>query len=132
MKNVLYTNPKMEVRRSNKHGYGMFSTADIKKGEILEECHYTEVPMYARVPNIYTYYWPKDINDDRPRKPYRFRAFVFGFASLYNTAKNIEDKMVSYYTDEVNNLFIFQAVKDIKKDQEILSWYKAINSKTTK
>ena len=40
--------------------------------------------------------------------------------------------MVSYYTDEVNNLFIFQAVKDIKKDQEILSWYKAINSKTTK
>jgi len=31
--------------------------------------------------------------------------------------------MVNYYTSEEDNIFIFESVKNIKKDQEILSWY---------
>ncbi len=46
MKDKLYHNPKLEVRKSSTHGYGVFAKEDIKKGELLEECHYRAVEGY--------------------------------------------------------------------------------------
>jgi len=123
MKNILYRN-EIEIRKSPLHGYGVFAKEDIMSGEILEECHYTKLSLkdLNNFDSSYTYWWDEN-KDDKPRKPHDFRAFVFGYASIYNSVDNIKDKMVKYYTDKKNNLFIFEAVKDIKKDQEILSWY---------
>ena len=50
---------------------------------------------------------------------------VFGYAPLYNSANKLEDaniwwrlkKHISY------KLFVFKAIKDIKKDEELLQWY---------
>ena len=46
MKDKLYHNPKLEVRKSSIEGYGVFAKEDIKKGELLEECHYCTVEGY--------------------------------------------------------------------------------------
>ena len=46
MKDKLYHNPKLEVRKSPLQGYGVFAKEDIKKGELLEECHYRVVEGY--------------------------------------------------------------------------------------
>ena len=40
----MIVNPKIEVRKSSIHGYGVFANADIEIGEILEECHFISVP----------------------------------------------------------------------------------------
>ena len=124
MKSILYRN-EIEVRKSTIHGYGVFAKKDIMTGEILEECHYTKLSLkdVDSIDSVYYYYWPKSKGDDRPKPPHSFRAFLFGYASLYNSAEKIEDRMVNYYTSEKDNIFIFKSVKDIKKDQEILSWY---------
>ncbi len=46
MKDKLYHNSKLEVRKSLIHGYGVFAKEDIKEGELLEECHYCELEEY--------------------------------------------------------------------------------------
>ena len=49
MKDKLYHNSKLEVRKSSLQGYGVFAKEDIKKGELLEECHYFEVEGYIDI-----------------------------------------------------------------------------------
>ena len=39
MKTVLYKNKSIEPRKSDVHGWGIFTKEKISKGEILEECH---------------------------------------------------------------------------------------------
>ena len=39
MKTVLYKNKSIEPRKSDVHGWGVFTKEKISKGEILEECH---------------------------------------------------------------------------------------------
>jgi hypothetical protein len=53
MKDKLYHNSKLEVRKSLIHGYGVFAKEDIKEGELLEECHYYEVGGYFENYNYY-------------------------------------------------------------------------------
>jgi len=60
-------------------------------------------------------------------QPKEQHCVVFGYASLYNSANEFEDvnvwwkfkKHISY------KLFVFTAIKDIKKDEELLHWYPA-------
>jgi SET domain-containing protein len=40
MKNKLFRSEKFFVGASDTHGYGVFCTEDIKKGELIEECYY--------------------------------------------------------------------------------------------
>ena len=49
MKKKLYKNNKIEVKSSKIQGYGVFAKKDIKKDEILEECHYIEVDNTHKV-----------------------------------------------------------------------------------
>ena len=48
----LYKNNKLEVRESPIHGYGVFAKEDIKKGELLEECHYIRLMKHTSDINI--------------------------------------------------------------------------------
>ena len=36
----LYKSPKLIVKKSNVHGFGVFTTDNIIAGELLEECHF--------------------------------------------------------------------------------------------
>ena len=42
---VLYHNPKIEIRKSPIHGWGIFAKEFIKKDEILEEIPFLIIPQ---------------------------------------------------------------------------------------
>ena len=118
---VLFKNPKIEVRKSPLHGFGVFANADIKKGEILEECSY--VRLYGMEENVvdvslesYYYGWPKNPNS-------KYTTIVFGYGSIYNCAKSEKKRLVDYNCDEEKDVYVFKAIKNIKANTEILSYY---------
>ena len=40
MKDKLYLSPKLYVGKSSTHGYGVFTSEDLKKSEIVEQAYY--------------------------------------------------------------------------------------------
>lgn len=108
---------KIEVRNSNIHGKGVFAKQFIKKGEILEECHYIKLQEkdYDKVDNElkkYIFAWPIHTNESM--------ALVLGYGSIYNHSK---DNNATWKTDLDKNCFIFYSTKDIDIDEEIFIDY---------
>jgi len=125
MKDKLYHNSKLEVRKSPIHGYGVFAKEDIKDGELLEECHYYEVGGYFEDDNFQKrmfFYFDGELPNGQPRERH---CIVFGYAPLYNSATEFEDRNVYWrFKKHISyKLFVFTAIKDIKKDEELLLWY---------
>jgi hypothetical protein len=125
MKDKLYHNPKLEVRKSSIHGYGVFAKEDIKGGELLEECHYCELEAYVDDDNFHRYlYSPFD--GELPNGQRRgSHCVVFGYAPLYNSANELENVNVRWkFKKHISyKLFVLLAIKNIKKDEELLQGY---------
>ena len=125
MKDKLYHNPKLEVRKSSTHGYGVFAKEDIKKGELLEECHYRAVEGYFEDDNLYRYIYAF-LDGELPNGQKReHHCIVFGYAPLYNSSNEFEGVNVRWkFKKHISyKLFVFTAIKDIKKDEELLLGY---------
>jgi SET domain-containing protein len=125
MKDKLYHNSKLEVRKSPIHGYGVFAKEDIKKGELLEECHYCEVGGYFEDDNFQKrvfFYFDGELPNGQKREHH---CIVFGYAPLYNSATEFEDRNVYWkFKKHISyKLFVLSAIKDIKKDEELLQGY---------
>ena len=139
MKDILFINPKIEVRKSTIHGYGVFANDFIKKDELLEECHWVRIPKY--VPDVncmskedsnfiveYQFSWPK-FSDKRAKHFLTtdawVGAFALGFGQLYNSIDHYSGNIdnANWTTNLETNLFEFWAVIDIHKDEEILINY---------
>ena len=125
MKDKLYHNPKLEVRKSSIHGYGVFAKEDIKEGELLEECHYYEVGGYFEDDNFQKrmfFYFDGELPNGQPRER---RCIVFGYTPLYNSVNKLNDRNVWWkFKKHISyKLFVFTAIKDIKKDEELLLGY---------
>ena len=125
MKERLFLN-KIEVKKSKLSGYGLFAKKNIKVGEIIEECCYAtiEPPINGTI-SMYHYSWPKEEDQSHADEAMDFsrRTIVFGFASMYNSSKTEAERNVDWYTDTVNDIYIFKAVKDIKKGEELCIYY---------
>ena len=120
MKDILYRNTKVELRKSNLHGYGVFANNNIKEGEIIEECYFINLDKKIDELDQYKFNWPR-----YPKNPINL-AMPFGYACIYNTAskeKKEQEQNADWITDEENELFIFKAVKNIQKDKELLIYY---------
>ena len=116
MKNVLIFSNKIEVRKSPIQGWGVFAKENINKGEILEECPFLTIPVsVGEASSIFI-----DYRFNYPRINHRHQVIVFGFASLYNHS---DSPNAAWETNEENKLFLFFAVRDIEKDEEILVYY---------
>ena len=88
MSKLIY-NPKLEVKKSSIHGYGVFASDDIKQGEILEECHFMSIPYdhnivnnLPEIKNILNF--PFLFPIDNPTE----LAWPFGNGCIYNSSKN--------------------------------------------
>lgn len=120
IKNTLIFNNKIEIRRSPIHGWGIFAKDDIKSGEILEESLFLILPI-AKGESSYLLL---DYRFNYPRMNSEHQVVVFGFSSFYNHSNTPNAK---WETDEENQLFIFEAIKDINKDEEILVYYGGVD-----
>lgn len=122
MKDVLYLNPKIEVRRSPVHGWGVFAKDNIKNGEILEEIPFLTIPMnHTESSSLfidYRFNYPSGVY------PWDEQTIPFGYACIYNHS---DTSNAIWYTDNENRLFIFVTTKDINKDDEIFTYYGSEN-----
>jgi hypothetical protein len=117
--NEILIQHKTEVQKSSVHGLGVFAKEDIKQGEVIEECHFMSLspPMYNRIkrwPIIrYVFHYPKGLEGEE-------LAWPFGNGCIYNSSSNPN---ADWNTDINNRLFVFIAIKDIKKGEEIYTNY---------
>ena len=113
----LFYNHKIEVRMSSIDGYGVFAKEDIKKGEILEECHLIDVNL-PRHPYVFMY--PKGGNNLGGRhNGESIIVLPSGNGFIYNTSEDYIGANATWIT--IYGLMTFVSIKDIKKDEEILT-----------
>jgi len=107
------------VKKSDIHGWGVFTNLNIKKGEIVEECviPYDLIPINSNILSKYRYVWPS-------RENYDHWCIALGFGSIYNHSKEKEN--ISWDINEKKRIMVFTAIKNIKKGEELLFNYKSI------
>jgi uncharacterized protein len=112
-KTELYKSPKIELKRSSKHGWGVFANAPIQQHEILEES-----PIII-------------VEPDELSNPYNLQRYFaalkdgavsigLGYAALYNHSP---DANVAWYIDGVNYIQVYYALRDIEAGEELCSNY---------
>ncbi len=100
-------------------GRGVFATAPIKKGEIIEIAPILTLEFSDFIDTKWNllfeyYFWMDD-----------YVALALGYGSLYNHSK---DPNAKYELDRKNKTITFTAIKDIGKDEEIVFNYKGSSS----
>jgi len=116
MKNNLYFNNKIEMRRSSIHRWGIFAKEKILSGEILEEEPFLIIPMSPTESSSLFI----DYRFNFPKQNSKYQVITFGFGCIYNHSNSPNAK---WETDEENSIFIFSTIRDIEKDEEILTYY---------
>jgi SET domain-containing protein len=112
----LYKSPKIVVKSSNVHGFGVFTKENLKEGELLEECHlykfnttdFTQIDL-GITPIVQQY--PARI----PTNPW---VIVLGYGSIFNHS----DTPNTFRKGE-NNLYKFFAKADIAAGSELFINY---------
>ena len=107
MKAKLFQN-KLSVKKSSKHGYGVFAEKTIKKGELIEECYIILSKGGDDV--LQDYYF--DANG-------KYALFT-GFGSIYNHS---DDPNADYTINKKNKLATLKADRTIRKGEEIFVSY---------
>ena len=119
-KDKLIFSNKIEIRKSPIHGWGVFAKENISSGEILEESYFLIIPMnYNESSSIFI-----DYRFNYPRSNSKYQVIPFGFCCVYNHS---DSPNAMWETDEDNEIFTFFSIKDIKKDEEILTYYGGSN-----
>ena len=120
MKDRLFFNPKIELRKSPIHGWGVFAKENIDANEILEEVPYLTLPINKGEMSSLLI----DYRFNFPTGNWRLQVIPVGFACFYNHSN---DANVGWYTDEENDLFVFKTNRVINSDEEILTYYGDVN-----
>ena len=113
MKTRLRHSRKIEVRRSQLHGWGVFARQEIASGETLEEVPFVALGMESTALETVRYYWPRE-------EPWESMAIPAGFAMLYHHS---DPSNADWETLDEERLFRFFAIRDIEKGEEILIDY---------
>jgi len=108
---------KVEVRTSPIHGYGVFAKEDIYKDEIIEECYLLTIPFKLGEFNSFLINYKFNYPSSGDVKEY---VIPLGFGSIYNHSNS---NNAYWRTNEKNKTFEFIASRDIKKDEEICTFY---------
>lgn len=119
---------KIYVKKSKIHGFGVFASKKIRKGELLEECYFL-VSRRGGDKALEDYYF------DAKGK----YATFLGYGPIYNHS---EDPNADYNMNMKRRVAVFKADRTIQKDEEITisygdKWFKsrgwtAKTSKTSK
>lgn len=148
-KNNLHFSSKIEVRRSQIEGWGVFAKEDIEKGEILEESPFIILPSHTLISkNLFDilrannflnikekyetnliknlgfkdaddYYFKWAPKHQPDGENLIYTVLPLGFGPIYNTSNSTNN---AEWKIE-NNYFVFSASKKIKKDDEICTFY---------
>jgi SET domain-containing protein len=108
---------KIYLKDSPLHNLGVFSSKEIKKGEIIDVCPFLPFPQKSNqsipVFSNYTFCFPRSEN-------WHTHALVMGYGSYYNHS---DTPSVEWDTNEDDRTFIFFALRDIKENEELFINY---------
>jgi len=136
-KGKVLVHKNIEVRKSDIQGYGVFATNFIKKDELLEQCHWIQIPtnpctvcqtklgkgdISLQFQLVYSFSFPRRY-DYNYQKTEWAGALPLGFGCIYNSRDYTNEQNADWRTDLKTNLFEFFTIKDIQKDEEILTDY---------
>ena len=104
------------VKRSQLHGWGVFTNKEIKKGDTVEECvvPYDILSLHSNALKNYRFIWPS-------RERYTGACLPLGFGSIYNHSK--DDPNIDWDIDEKERVVTFTALRDIAASEELLFDY---------
>jgi len=113
IKQNLYKNPALEIRKSPVNGWGVFTRRDIKKDTVLEESPIIFVPSekLSGVDECLTYCYNYD--DETLMIP-------FGYAPMYNHSSTPNADWIGDYVNMTMNHY---AIEDIPAGSEIFISY---------
>lgn len=113
LKQSLYRNPGIEIKRSDKDGWGVFARRNIKKYSLLEEnpIIVVDAEKMRQISEVLTYSY--GLSDTQ-------NMIGFGFASLYNHSFNPN---AEWKKDYLNMTIEHFAIEDIRAGEEILINY---------
>jgi len=114
---------KIQVRKSELNGYGVFAVRNLQKDEILEQSPFIISGIRTKdlvQTNLRKFLWPLPCNCEECK--YRGRPFTVssGFVQLYNHST---EPNVKIQFDTKSRIVTITTVKDIKKDEELLINY---------
>jgi hypothetical protein len=115
--------PKVEVRKSPVHGYGVFAKDTIEENELIEECRLLKLGYranYNHDPVLKDYVWAGK-NDGEQTKLHGLTQYMsLGFGSLYNHADQPNTTQILNFDTEIMTI---KAKQTILKDEEIFISY---------
>ncbi|GEL70696.1 MULTISPECIES: SET domain-containing protein-lysine N-methyltransferase [Myxococcus] len=117
---ALYIHPGVKVRPCE-WGYGVFTDAFIKAGDLIEECHYLKLPRaLSQNPQLQDYVfllqWAKH---EVPREG-EWVALVLGYGMIYNHAR---EPNTSYHREATRDVFCYHALRDIHPGEQLCISY---------
>ena len=116
MKDRLFFNNKIELRKSSVHGWGVFAKEDINVNEILEEVPFLILPINkGDSTSLFI-----DYRFNFPCGDWKYQVLPAGFSCYYNHSNTAN---AGWYSDEENNIFVFTTNRFIAKDSEIFIYY---------
>ena len=114
-------NSKIFLDKSPVHGWGVFAKEDIMEGEVFEECPVLTLPIEkGEVTSLlidYRFNWPQG-------GEWEEQVFPLGYGGLYNHSENANAYWISNLE---NKTFQFISHREIKKGEEIFTWYGDVN-----
>lgn len=114
----LFFNNKIQIRKSAVHGWGVFAKEKIYADETLEESPFIILPIEkGELSSLLI-----DYRFNYPCGDWKHQVIPGGFTCYYNHSNNPN---ATWYTND--NIFVFKAIKDIEKDQEIFTYYGDVN-----
>ena len=129
LKQKLFQHPGLEIRKSDIHGYGVFTKEFIYKGDLIEECvvpyqtiepgyEYLDGRLFRRNINVleaYRFIGPKDDHNQ-----VRFWMVATGNAMVYN---HKEKPNVVWNHNIKHRVISFNALRDIQPGEELCMDY---------
>jgi SET domain-containing protein len=121
-----YSTDHLEIKSDIIKGMGVFAKKDINKGEIVEYCH------------SMIYDWREKYISDRAIIEYAYRHWCdckecrthgglkitpFGFGSIYNSSETKDTANIMHWIFANHRLIAYEAIKEIKKGEELVSWF---------
>jgi hypothetical protein len=95
-------------------GRGVYAGKDYKKGDVVDINPFIEIKKNAFI-NHYSWSCPWNINNG---------LVVLGDINIINETQETDKQNVFYYHfDKINRSIMCKAIKDIKKDEELLTHY---------
>jgi len=109
---------KIYLDKSPVHGWGVFATKPIVENEIIEICPIIDMGIKkgesSPILIDYRFNWPQGTAD------FEKQVICSGYGMMYN---HNETPNAAWRSNLENNTFEFYALKNIRQQEEIFTWY---------